>query len=157
MTPKENFDFINSYLSVMGPVIRRNGGFIEHYLGDAIMAIFPDKPENAVKAGLEMREILVGFNQQREEAGQVPIAFGVGLHTEDIILGVVGERSRLAATVVSDAVDLVNRLEAATKTHHVGLVMTAAVWQGLPKELQDKCPALGDIDYNDDTVVVHGI
>jgi class 3 adenylate cyclase len=157
MTPKENFDFINSYLGVMGPVIRRNGGFIEHYLGDAIMAIFPDKPEDAVKAGLEMREILVDFNRQREEDGQVPIAFGVGLHTEDIILGVVGERSRLAATVVSDAVDLVNRLEAATKTHHVGLVMTEAVWKGLPKELQDKCPVLGDIDYNEDMVVVHGI
>ena len=157
MTPKENFDFINSYLSVIGSVIRRNGGSIEHHLGDAIMALFPEKPEDAVKAGLEMREVLAGFNRQRQETGQVAITFGVGLHCEEILLAVVGEGDRLAATIISDAVDLVNRLEAATQGYHAGLVMSEPVWRALPGELRAQSPAVGTIEYNEETLVVHGL
>ena len=54
MSPKDNFGFLNSYLKVTGPVIRKNKGFIDKYIGDAIMALFPDSPMNAVDAAIEM-------------------------------------------------------------------------------------------------------
>ena len=62
MTAQENFDFLNSYLSRMGPVIRENSGFIDKYIGDAIMALFPETAENAVKASIEMMKQLNIFN-----------------------------------------------------------------------------------------------
>jgi class 3 adenylate cyclase len=154
MTPKENFDFVNDYFSVMGPVIRACGGFIDRYLGDAIMALFPRSPQDAVDAGFRMREALAGFNAARVEKGLVPVDFGVGIHTDDVILGVVGQSNRLSVTVISEAVDLVNRLEAATKEHHVGMVVTQSVWDGLPTATRQKARSLGTMADGDAT---HGL
>jgi class 3 adenylate cyclase len=145
MTPKENFDFVNDYFSVMGPVIRACGGFIDRYLGDAIMALFPHSPQDAVDAGFRMREVLVGFNAARTDRGLAPVDFGVGIHTDEVILGVVGQSNRLSVTVISEAVDLVNRLEAATKEHHVGMVVTQSVWEGLTLLGQQKARRLGSL------------
>jgi len=62
MTPKENFDFINTYLGFMEPVIRKNKGFIDKYMGDSIMALFPESASDAMKAGIMMIERLEEFN-----------------------------------------------------------------------------------------------
>jgi class 3 adenylate cyclase/HAMP domain-containing protein len=157
MTPKENFDFINSYLSVMGPVIRENGGFIDRYLGDAIMALFPDSPGQGVHAALRMHEKLRDFNAARRADGKMPIDFGVGIHTEEVILGVLGEARRLSATVVSDAVDLVNRLEALNKQHGTGIILSAACFAGLEPELKELCQPAGTVDYDDEALPIYGI
>jgi class 3 adenylate cyclase len=63
MTPEDNFKFINSYLSRMEPVINENKGFIDKYIGDAIMALFSGEADNAVKAGIAMVHRLVEYNQ----------------------------------------------------------------------------------------------
>lgn len=157
MTPKENFDFINSYLSVMGPVIREHGGFIDRYLGDAIMALFPDSPGQAARAALKMHDMLRGFNAERRAAGKSPIDFGVGIHSEEVILGVLGEERRLSATVVSDAVDLVNRLEGLTKRHGMGIIISADAFEGLEPELKGVCVPVGTIDYDDGDLPVYGL
>lgn len=157
LTPKENFDFVNSYLSLMGPVIRDHGGFIDRYLGDAIMAIFPESPAAAVRAGLAMREKLNGFNAERRDRGLPEVAFGVGIHTANLILGVVGEKNRLSVTVISEAVDLVNQLEASTKTYHVGMVFTETVWADLSPELKKAATALDRIDFLEDSLQLYGI
>ena len=64
MTPDENFAFINAYLERMGPVIRDHNGFIDKYIGDAIMALF-DNADDALRAGLAMLDALDGFNDER--------------------------------------------------------------------------------------------
>ncbi|MBD1810413.1 AAA family ATPase, partial [Microcoleus sp. FACHB-DQ6] len=69
MTPEENFRFINSYLSRMEPVINENNGFIDKYIGDAIMALFSGEADNAVKAGIAMLQSLVEYNQHRANSG----------------------------------------------------------------------------------------
>lgn len=56
MTPVENFNFINSYLKRINPIIRKNGGFIDKFIGDVVMAIFPKSPEDAVNAAIEMQK-----------------------------------------------------------------------------------------------------
>ncbi len=56
MTPKENFDFLNNYLDSMTPAINKNNGFIDKYIGDAVMALFPTSAEDSVKAALEMNK-----------------------------------------------------------------------------------------------------
>ncbi len=72
MTPDENFAFINFYLERMGPVIRAHNGFIDKYIGDAIMALF-EKADDAVRASLAMLDTLASYNAERRDAGLPPI------------------------------------------------------------------------------------
>jgi len=122
MTPDENFDFINHYLENMGPVIRAHNGFIDKYIGDAIMALFDD-PDDAVRASLTMVETLERYNDGRRQQGGEPVAIGIGLNTGSLMLGTIGERHRMDGTVISDAVNLASRIESLTKTYKVGILI----------------------------------
>ncbi len=77
MSPKQNFDFINSYLSRVGPVIRKHKGFIDKYIGDAVMALFPEAAEDALRAAIEMQEQVSLYNIHRQKTGYLPLAIGL--------------------------------------------------------------------------------
>lgn len=130
MTPDENFAFINSYLERMGPVIRAHNGFIDKYIGDAIMALF-ESADDAVRAGLAMQDALDGFNKERGAANLPAIGIGVGLNSGSLMLGTIGERDRMDGTVISDAVNLAARIESLTKTYKVGLLITQNTYNQL--------------------------
>ncbi|WP_421996097.1 adenylate/guanylate cyclase domain-containing protein [Reyranella sp.] len=123
MTPDENFAFINAYLERMGPVIRDHNGFIDKYIGDAIMALF-ESADDALAAGLDMLATLDAFNAERVAAGQAPLGIGIGLNTGSLMMGTIGEKHRMDGTVISDAVNLASRVEGLTKTYGVGLLVT---------------------------------
>jgi class 3 adenylate cyclase/HAMP domain-containing protein len=123
MTPDDNFSFINSYLELMGPVIRDNHGFIDKYIGDAIMALF-ENADDAVRCSLAMVDMLEQFNAGRTARGQPPIAIGVGLNTGSLMLGTIGEKHRMDGTVISDAVNLGSRIESLTKVYKVGVLLS---------------------------------
>jgi class 3 adenylate cyclase len=123
MTPDDNFSFINSYLELMGPVIRDNHGFIDKYIGDAIMALFEDA-DDALRCSLAMVDMLAEFNAGRTARGQPPIAIGVGLNTGSLMLGTIGEKHRMDGTVISDAVNLGSRIEGLTKVYKVGVLLS---------------------------------
>ena len=105
MSPDENFAFINAYLEHVGPVIRDHDGFIDKYIGDAIMALFISA-DDALRAGLSMLDALEQFNAGRRATGRQPIAIGIGINTGSLMLGTIGERHRMDGTVISDAVNL---------------------------------------------------
>ncbi|MBN9513090.1 MAG: adenylate/guanylate cyclase domain-containing protein [Alphaproteobacteria bacterium] len=123
MSPDENFAFINAYLAEMGPVIAQHGGFIDKYIGDAIMALF-EKADDGVRAGLAMLAILERFNATRLAAGAEPIVIGIGLNTGSLMMGTIGEQHRMDGTVISDAVNLAARLESLTKDYRVALLVS---------------------------------
>ncbi|OGM05095.1 MAG: hypothetical protein A2008_13555 [Candidatus Wallbacteria bacterium GWC2_49_35] len=114
MTPQENFNFINSYLKRMGPVIRENSGFIDKYIGDAIMALF-ESAERAVGSAAMMIEKLGEYNGHRKSNGYEPISIGIGIHFGPLMLGVIGENERINATVISEDVNIASRLEGLCK------------------------------------------
>ncbi|MGE5415800.1 MAG: adenylate/guanylate cyclase domain-containing protein [Acidobacteriota bacterium] len=124
MTPEENFNFINTYLGVMGPVIRENGGFIDKYIGDAIMGLFPGDPSNSLHAALKMVKALKAFNLRRIPLKEKPINIGIGIHAGNLMLGVVGEKERIDGTVISDAVNLASRLESLTKHFGASIIVS---------------------------------
>jgi hemerythrin len=123
MTPRENFEFINSYLSQMEPVISRHRGIIDKYIGDAIMALF-DKGDDALKGALAMLERLTFYNAGRERAGYAPVHIGIGLNTGRVMIGTVGGINRMDSTVIGDAVNLTARLQEANKTYHAPLIIS---------------------------------
>jgi len=124
MTPQENFNFINAYLSRVSPIIREYNGFIDKYIGDAIMALFTGSPNNAVQAAVEMHQEVARYNAHRKAKGYQPIRIGVGLHCGSVMLGTVGESKRMEGTVISDTVNLASRLEGLTKLYGASTIVS---------------------------------
>ncbi|MEG3858995.1 PAS domain S-box protein [Microcoleus sp. herbarium12] len=124
MTPQENFQFINSYLSRMEPAITENFGFIDKYIGDAIMALFNGSADDAVKAGIAMLQQLNDYNISRTTPDRPPLQIGIGINTGSLMLGTVGGQSRMDSTVISDSVNLASRVENLTKEYGVSMLIT---------------------------------
>jgi class 3 adenylate cyclase len=123
--PAKTFAFLNEFLGRIGPVVRKHNGFIDKYIGDAIMALF-DMPCDAVAASIEMLETLSEMNRERVASDEAPIRIGIGLNTGELMLGIVGEDRRMEGTVIGDAVNLAARLEALTKKYGVPLLISEA-------------------------------
>ncbi|MCG3207508.1 MAG: Chemotaxis response regulator protein-glutamate methylesterase [Anaerolineae bacterium] len=124
MNPEENFTFINDYLSRVSPIIRKNHGFIDKYIGDAVMALFPNEVEDALTAAIGIQQELSQFNRERQARGQEPISVGTGIHTGSLMLGTIGEQLRMEGTVISDNVNLAFRLEGLTKLYGASIVIS---------------------------------
>ncbi len=124
LSPQENLDFINAYLKEIVPVIQSHGGFIDKYIGDSIMALFPDNPESALQSALEFKGAITHFNEILNTKGMNGIRIGTGIHTGHLILGTVGTEKRLDTTVISDAVNLSSRIEGLTKYYGVECIIT---------------------------------
>lgn len=130
LSPLENFEFINLYLGQMEPIIREHHGFIDKYIGDAIMALFPSA-DHAVKGATSMLRQLRKYNSLLQSAGLQPISIGIGLNTGRLMLGTVGSPHRMEGTVISDAVNLASRIEGLTKAYHSPLLITEYTYQKL--------------------------
>lgn len=124
LKPKDNFDFINSYLKQMDTIISDRNGIIDKFLGDGIMAIFPTNADDAVTCSLLMLKQLHHMNDDCKIKNQLPINIGIGLNTGLCMLGIVGGLNKLEATVISDAVNLSSRLESLTKKFGVQLLIS---------------------------------
>jgi len=145
MTPEQNFKFINSYLSRLEPVILENHGFIDKYIGDAIMALFSGNADDAVNAGVGMLQSIVKYNQHRANSGYPPVKIGIGINTGSLMLGTIGGHSRMDSTVISDAVNLASRLENLTKTYGVSLLISYHTFASLSDPMQYKMRLIGRV------------
>ncbi len=125
LTPEETFGFINSFHQRMEPVIQRHHGFIDKYVGDAIMALFPGRPDDALAAAVDMLRALEEFNADRATRRQVPVRIGIGVNTGRLMLGTIGGINRMEGTVISDAVNVAARLQNLTKTYATPLLVSA--------------------------------
>lgn len=124
MSPEDNFKFINAFLSRMAPAISANHGFIDKYIGDAIMALFSRSADDAVKAAIEMLEKLNRYNLTRQRPDRPPLNIGIGINTGSMMLGTVGGIKRMEGTVISDSVNLASRLERLTKKYQASLLIS---------------------------------
>ncbi len=128
MTPMETFNFLNDYLARMGTAIDEAGGFIDKYIGDAIMALFDDEAtDGAINAAIAMQQKLAEFNLERASQGLPPIRCGIGIHRGEVVMGTVGFTSRIDSTVIGDAVNVAARVEGLTRHYECGILVTASV------------------------------
>lgn len=130
LTPERLVEELNAYLHEMVAEIRAEGGVVDKYIGDAIMAVFgvpseqPDDAARAIRAAERMRVALARHNVDRERRGLPPLAHGVGVHYGPMVAGNIGTAERMQYTVIGDAVNLASRLESATKDTHVELLVS---------------------------------
>ena len=127
MTPEQSFRFLNSYLKRMNPYVWENGGFIDKYIGDAIMALFPKGTGSAVSAAVAMISHIPLYNSQRAYFGYPPIGIGIGIHAGPVMLGVIGHERFMQGTAVSDSVNLASRLQELTRIYGVSLLVSSNV------------------------------
>ena len=148
MSPGQNFQFINSYLERMGPIVQRHQGFIDKYIGDAIMALFPT-PDQGIAAAVSMQAELRVFNAERATRGEPEIQIGIGLHTGQVMAGTIGEKNRMEGTVISDTVNLASRMEGLTKMYGATLIVSEETFDGVADKTSYRIRVL-------DRVVVKG-
>ena len=121
LDPAELLEVVNTYLEEMSPFIIENHGYLDKYIGDAIMGVFgspeviQDHAAAACKAALESRDHLRGLSARMMDQRGVALHARIGINTGDIIVGNVGSRKKRNYTVVGDAVNLASRLEGANK------------------------------------------
>ena len=143
LSPQELMDFLNDYLKMMNMSIMVNHGFVDKFIGDAVMAIF-DRTEqssndarNALNAGMGMLQVLGTMNQKRKRQGQVPISIGIGIHTGPVVFGTLGFEERMDSTVLGDAVNLASRLESLTKYYGASLLFSDQTFEALGDEKEN--------------------
>lgn len=131
ITPEELFVFLNDYFRHMGDPIDKFDGFIDKFMGDAIMALFGDAGDTetnhayqGVHAAIAMHEAVAMYNEYKQQEGQAPITIGIGVHSGKAIIGTVGTEKRMDSTVLGDSVNLASRLEGLTKYYGSGIIIS---------------------------------
>lgn len=124
LNPKDNFLFVNGFNNRMGPIIRKNGGFIMQYLGDGFMALFPEGSEGALNASVEMHLMLQEYNEERALKNRMPVKIGIGMQNGKLIMGITGDSDRLDAAIISDTVNTASRIEGLSKHYGTSILLT---------------------------------
>ncbi|HEY8212191.1 MAG TPA: adenylate/guanylate cyclase domain-containing protein [Myxococcaceae bacterium] len=130
MEPRRLLDFLNLYFREMVGCVIAEGGAVDKYIGDAIMAVFgapvpePDDALRAVRAALQMRARLASLNESFAERGLPQIRFGLGIHSGTVVAGHMGHSERLEYTVIGDPVNVASRLESMTKELQVDILLS---------------------------------
>jgi len=125
MDPKGVVSFLNEYFSMMVDVVFEHNGWIDKFIGDALMVIFgipvkaDDDAARAVVTGLRMKEAVMRFNEKRASEGKEPIHIGIGINSGMVIAGNVGSQARMNYTVVGDAVNVASRLVALSRQENI--------------------------------------
>ena len=142
MTPQQVVGFLNSYFSEMVEAVFEQGGVLDKFIGDGLMAVFgsfgdqPDHPRRAVLAGLRMKALLGKINGERGSAGQPPFGIGIGIHTAEVIVGNIGSTKRLEYTVVGDGVNSASRVQTLNKEFGTTILITETTYEAIKNEFE---------------------
>jgi class 3 adenylate cyclase len=116
-------ELLNEWFAEVTRAIRRFGGVVDKFMGDAVMVLFgvpqgrDDAPADAVRAALELRDALTALNLRHRVLGQPQLRIGCGIHTGKVVVGFIGSHLRQSYTAIGDVVNIGSRLESATKQY----------------------------------------
>jgi len=128
---------LNEYFTLMVQCIADEGGMLDKFIGDAIMAEFGipvargDDPDRAMRAAITMTTELRALNLRRLDRGQKPILMGIGLNTDKVVSGNIGSPKRMDYTVIGDGVNLAARLESACKEYSAQILCSEFTYRKL--------------------------
>ena len=142
LTPTEVVAMLNEYFNVMVEIVFKYDGFLNKFIGDALMAIYnvpldQTQPElRAVQTAVEMMHRLNDLNDDRAKRGQFPVKIGIGINTGPVVAGNIGHEKRLEYTVIGDAVNLAQRIESQTKVAGATVLISETTYAAVAQYVQ---------------------
>jgi adenylate cyclase len=121
---------LNEYFTLMVDCIQREAGFLDKFIGDAIMAAFgipvahDDDADRSVRTAISMIRELWAWNKVRNTEGKMPVDIGIGLNTDNVVSGTIGSKKRMDYTIIGDGVNLAARLESACKQYGAHILIS---------------------------------
>jgi adenylate cyclase len=150
-TPHELVRTLNEFFSLMTVWARESGGFVDKFIGDGILIVFglfADGPgadhtngaADAIRCARGMLDRLAQLNVERTAAGRAPLGLKIGIHTGEVVAGLIGAADRHEYTVVGDTVNVASRLEQLCREHGCDLLVSETTWalaaaQGVPGDI----------------------
>jgi adenylate cyclase len=135
--PQATVSMLNEYFEVMVECIQKEGGMLDKFIGDAMMAAFgipmahDDDEDRAVRAAVAMIRSLAAWNVTRVNEGKKPVDIGIGLNTDIVVSGNIGSRKRMDFTIIGDGVNLAARLESACKQYAARILISEFTYKKL--------------------------
>jgi adenylate cyclase len=159
LSPRLTFDFLNAFMRFTAPSIERMSGYIDKYIGDSIMAFFPKSSENALKAAKDMLVGLAEFNKKRTELGEEEVKIGIGIHYGKVLIGTIGQKTRMDGTLIGDTVNTASRLEGKTKELGTSILLSEVAFNMLSEESRSSLKLFGEIELRgrEEKLSVYGL
>jgi class 3 adenylate cyclase len=157
-SPEETIELLNAYYTLMFEAIAAQGGVVNQMIGDGLMALFgaplplAEAPLCAVRAALDMIDLVGLYSAERHAAGKPAIAIGIGIASGDVIAGYTGTEQRATYTCIGDTVNLAARLEAHTKTAAQAVLVDGATQAALRGRIATQ--ALGSVVFKGKSAAV---
>lgn len=130
--PEEIFSILNKYYTGVTSIIRKNKGFIDKFIGDEIVVLFPESAEDALIAAGEINQYLQEFNKSQASLGKLNFKIGIGIHSGSVTLGTLGGKERMDTTVIGNAVGIAKKIETLTKSFSVPIIISSSTFSRLP-------------------------
>jgi adenylate cyclase len=166
LTPNDLIAFINRYMTMMVTLVTEQGGMINKFGGDSLLAIFgtplnpaDDHAARAVRTALAMRDRLIQFNDEQARAGAPIIRIGIGIATGSVVAGNVGSAERIEYTVLGDTVNLAARLEQKTKELGCDILLSETTCNAAREKITFKAELLTGVAVRgkNETVAVYAL
>lgn len=150
--PRETFAFLNRYFGMVVPAIQENGGILDTFLGDGLLALFPGSSTAPLIAAKKIIQAVTALNQELLSEGLETVQVGIGLNRGSCMLGIIGHRDRFQGTVIADAVNLASRIESLTKSYGVSILASDTLFvedltnQNFPHRWVDRVAVRGRVE-----------
>lgn len=154
LSPKQNFDLMNSFLKRFSPFVRKEDGLISKYLGAGFMALFPAHSDDALRAAVAIRRELSAYNEHLTSSGFASVDLGMAIHKGPLMLGIVGEEQRMEGNIISDDVNLTAALEKISDHMGASILVTRTFFEQLrsPERFRHRSLGRVRIDGKDEPI-----
>lgn len=140
---EEVIELLNKYYSFISPIIVKHGGFIDKFMEDTVMALFPDSPESGINAAIDIEKELNQYNF--EHIHDIPLKVQSGIHIGKLFIGIVGDDKRFDATVISKVVNTASRIAGFTNKIDKDILISDSVFSSLDPKSEYKTLYMGKV------------
>lgn len=146
LSMEENFNYINSYLNLVSPIVRKFGGFVDKYLGDGVLAVFT-KADHALSAA---HAILKSVSQKNMQNKSMPnLDVGIGIDTSNVVFGVVGDEVRKSPTIISDTMDVATKMQEVNKKFGSTIIFSKNTLNAVSTTLEFSYRYIGTVNISE--------
>jgi len=140
LPPRKLVQFLNLYFEAVSVSVEKQGGLINKFIGDGVLAVFgvpaalEDHEEKALMAVENLHRLMKGLNRKLQEKGAPPLSFRAGVHSGEVLSGLIGSRNRKEYTIIGDAVNVASRIEPLGKEFGVSVILSRATADRMKKQ-----------------------